>query len=444
LPVPFQAATWAKRSDIPSPTLSGPLSGLVQGVNGASFHAGTRVVQTMGPVAHSFTTFFGAAQMSFDEGKTWVDTYRGDLEADGTQAEWVIKTWSLDLPNGFTYHFQARAQLTHSFFVADGSILQGGIRIYASSGGSAFSPVQTLYSWPHIIANPALTGGNGVMSTAPSMAEPILIPGSGPSGEDAFWMAASFQLDVGGTLNRQTIRAADLWRSIDGLHWEKVRDLTGVFPFSATSPITGFSQFFLTPTGRLFVTGGLAAFTPPNADPITTSWTASNNFPAPGGNVIPMFGGTLMSHRNGSLISGGSAFVSCDDGANFVSVGAPTIPINRNSYSLKLGPSEAIIVAPGFLDPTTQTVCYYSADGGETWQGGEVWLASSIGELPVAMFLKGDGRPLVITTQRAFVSSDTARGVAITRAICPLANAGLASARPLLLCGAPLTPVCKD
>jgi hypothetical protein len=437
MPIPFQAASWAKRSDIPSPTLFGEISGTVQGVYGAGFHAGRKIVQTMGPVAHSFTTLFGAAQASVDEGKTWVDTYRGDLIPDVKQREWVISQFSLDLPNGGIYHYQVRAQLSHSFFVADGSLDVGGVRLYISDNGTSYSMAQQLYAWPNIIADPANTGGNAVLSASPSFTVPILIQGS-------FYALASYQIDCGGTNNRRTFKAVDLWRSDDGIHWTIVRDLTAVFPFSTTSP--SFSSMFLSTTGRvLSLFNGLAAYTATGTpDLVTTSWGLSVGYPNLGGNISPMYGGTMLSHQNGSLISGGSAFVSCDDGQSFTAASGPNIPVGRTAYNLKVGPTEAIIVVPGFVDPTTQTVCYYSSDGGETWQGGDVWIASTIGEKPVAAFLKSDGKPMVISTQRCFVSGDSARGIATFRVICPLANAKLAAARPLALCGLPLTPACKD
>lgn len=442
MPVPFQAASWAKRSDIPSQTLNGGISGLVSGVYGASFHAKSKVLQAFGPVAHSFTTLFGCALASTDEGKTWVDTYRGDQEPTSEQQMYVVGGFSLDLPNGTTYHYQVRAQITHAFLVADGSLKPGGIHLYASDNGTSYSFVRSLYSWPHVIADPPSTGGNNVLSLAPSFASPILIPGSGPAGKDAFWMAVSFQIDCGGNNNPTQFKAVDLWRSLDGLEWVKVRDLSATPPFNAGGQTPSLGQLFRSSTGRVFI--GTIYTNVHDGDLINTDWTLIGGLVPFVGNLLPMYGGTLSTYRNGSGISGGFALVSCDDGGSVASVGAPNIPLNSGAFNLKLGPSEVIIVCPGFTDPLTQTVCYYSSDGGETWQGGEVWLASTIGERPVGMFMKSDGRPLVATVRSVFVSSDVARGIATIRTVCPLANAGLAAARPLLLCGAPLTPVCKD
>ena len=441
MPIPFQSASWKLRSTIPSPTLFGPLSGSVQGVIGSGFHKESKVVQTYGPLAHTFATYFGAAQASLDEGKTWFSTYQGT----GVQEdEFVIGVFSLDTPSG-TYHYQVRAQLSHSFFVADGSLSAGGIKLYATDFadgglGTAFAPVQSLYSWPNVIADPANTGGNNVLTTPPVVADPIMIPGSGPSGEDAFWMAVSFSLDFGGTNNRQSINRFDLWRSLDGFSWQSVRDLTVVSPFDVSAHN---GPFFQSATGRLFL--GTAYTNTHDADLLTTGWTLIGGLVPFIGNIIPMYGGTLSSYRNGSLISGGFALVSCDDGGNLVNPNnTPVIPINATAFNLKLGPSEVILICPGFVNPSTQTVCYYSSDGGETWQGGEVWLASGIGERPVGMFLKGDGRPLVITTQRAFISNDTATGIPTIRTVCPLANAGLARAKRLDLCGGVITPDCQE
>lgn len=440
MPIPFQAASWAKRSDIAAPVLFGAISGTVQGVFGASFHPASKVVQAFGPVAHSFTTYFGCALASADEGKTWVDTYRGDLEVQAQQQMYVAGGFSLDLPSGRTYHYQVRVQLTHSFFVADGSLAVGGIHLYGSDNGTSYSFIRSLYTWPNIVADPPNTGGNNVVSTGPSFTPPILLPGTGPGGVDAYWMAVGYRLDVGGNNNRRTLQAFDLWRSLDGFDWQIVRDLS-VVGFNNVS----FTNWLKSTTGRIFLGHSVGLLHTDAGTPDTASWVTTNGLAVPiGPFVVPMYGGTFLTNRQGTLISGGFAQVSCDDGANFQIAGGPTIPVNHGAIVGKIGPTEAIIVTAGFADPTTQTVCYYSSDGGETWQGGEVWLASTIGELPVAAFLKSDGKPLVVTTGRVFVSSDSARGIATVRAICPLANAGLKAARPLLLCGAPLTPVCKD
>lgn len=440
MPVPFQAASWAKRSDIPSQTLNGGISGIVGGVFGASFHPSSKVLQAFGPIAHSFTSYFGCALASVDEGKAWVDTYRGDLEPTAQQQMCVVGGFSLDLPSGRTYHYQVRVQLTHSFFVADGSLAVGGIHLYASDNGTSYFFVRSLYTWPNVIADPVNTGGNAVVQTFPSFTPAILFPGSGPGGVDAYWMAVGYRLDVGGNNNRQTFQSFDLWRSLDGFDWQIVRDLSTV-GFNNVS----FTNWLKSPTGRIFLGHSVGLLYTDAGTPDTASWAGSNGLIGPlGPYVIPMYGGTFLTNRHGSLISAGFAQVSCNDGANFQAASGPTIPANHDGICGKIGPTEAIIVTAGLSDPTTQTVCYYSSDGGETWQGGEVWIASNIGEAPNALFIKSDGRPLVITQRSCFVSADTARGIATGRVICPLANAGLAAARPLLVCGAPLTPICKD
>lgn len=431
--LPFGAASWKKLGDINGPTLFGAISGAVFGQFEADYAPKTKVVHTAGPIAHDFTQYFGAAQASLDGGSTWADTYRGDL--DTGKPEFVFKHFNVVSPvTGRTMYFQLRARVEHSFFVADGTLFTGGITLYGSESGVGFTRVQDLYTWPHIIANPANTGGNNVLSSSPSCSGAIMLPGTGPSGEDAFWMVVGFQIDCGGTNNRQTIKRLDLWRSTDGIFWEVVRDLSGVSPFSGGPPNVG--PWFQSDSGRLFL--GTAYTTSYTNELLTTSWNLIGGLVPFIGNIVPMYGGTLASYRNGSLISGGFGLVSCDDGGNMVSVGGPPIATNAAAFNLKMGPSEVIIVTPGFIDPATQTVCWYSADGGETYQGGEVWLASTVGERPIAMFKRSDGRPLVITTSRAYFSGDIGRGVANIRTVCPLANAGLLAAAAPRLCGAPI------
>ena len=442
--IPFQSATWQKRSDLTLPTLFGAISGAVQGAVNASNHAGKRVVQVIGPTAHTFTTYYGCASMSFDDGLSWTDSYRGDVGDGGTpkvDAEFVVQTFSLDTIYG-TIHYQMRARVQHAFLVADGSIDIGWVRLYASQG-AGFQLQQSFYDWPHVIANPASTGGNSVLMSNPACSQPIVIPGSGPDGEDAFWMAASVGLVFGGTNNRGSVRRFDLWRSVDGLSWEFNRALVDESPFVSVSPMTNAVAMFRSTSGRVFILhGGGLAYAVDSNDLESTAWVASVNYPGPNGNLVwPMYGGTLLTHRNGSLISSGFASVSCDDGASFSMVGGGdlVIPTDRSAHMLKIGPSEAICVVPGFNDPTTETVCYYTSDGGETWQGGEVWLSSNIGEKPVFMGLRTGTRPICITSNKCFISTDQPRGVFSTRTVCPLANAGLAAARPLNLCGHAIT-----
>lgn len=449
--IPYQSATWQKRSDLTLPTLVGAISGAVQGCVGGHIHKASKVVQVIGPTAHSFTTFFGCAAASVDEGQSWIDTYRGDQVANFIDQASIAQVFSLDTPTTYgtngdgVVHYQVRVNLSHSFFVADGTLFPGGISLWASENGISFSFLQQLYSWPHWIADPANTGGNAVYSVFPSMGKPILIPGSGPDGEDAFWFGISFQLDFGGTNNRRSIRKAELWRSLDGITWEAVRDLGSTPPFSATVPCPSLGQMVLSSSGRVLMhqSGGLArAVDSPTADSLlTTAWTSPAGYPNPGGLIVPMYGGTFVTHRNGTLISGGFASISCDDGGNFAPApgGSLVIPTNTTAYICKVGPSEAILIVPGFVNPATQTVCYYSATGGETWQGGEVWLASNVGERPVYVDLKADSRPIVITSSRCFVSTQQPLGIFDTRTVCPLANAGLAKARPLNLCGHSIT-----
>jgi hypothetical protein len=444
--VPFAASTWKKVSDLALPTLNGAISGTVSGALGASYYP-IRLSSIIGPTmqvfskeAHSFEAIFNAAGISFDGGVTWTDSYRGDLLPLGQQ-ESVFGTWSLKTPAG-VYHYQIRKQIEHSFFAADGTIHPGGIRLYASGPGSpGFSLLQTLYTWPHIIADPPNTGGNNVQTTAPSVAPPILLPGSGPNGENAWWMMTHFRLDVGGTNNRQILTANDLWRSLDGFEWVKVE--------SGTVGLEAYQSIFKSTTGRIIVSGGQGMrFSDGGSSLIGRTWTAPIGFPdLPGGTIFPMYGGTLITTRNGSLISGGFIVLSCDDGANFFGhhAGGDLIPLNSTGLVLKLGPTECLLITNGFADPATETKSYYSADGGETWQDGGVWLTTVIGERPVNAFMKADGHPLVVTQFRVFTSSDLARGVAGKRTICPLANAGLAAARPLVLCGHPIqNNLCED
>lgn len=429
---PFAAATWSLRSALGLPLLNGGLSGLVSGARGSSFHAGSKVAQVLSVAAHSFTTFFNAARISFDEGQTWADSYRGDAP-NGAVQEVVFGVFSLDTPTGVV-HYQARWNLRHSFFLADGSLLPGGVDLYASSEllGTAFSKLQTFYTWPHVIADPTLTGGSAGFNTSPTITTPLLIPGSGPNGEDAFWMIVAYSIHAGGSNNPVTFAENFLWRSVDGLVWERVRDHNGVL--SATP-----NQLLSLANERTYVSGGGRFFTD-DVDLLTATWqpAAGTGLDFPG-NVESMFGGTLVSVRQGTLISGGFGVVSCDNGANWIFSGIGlTIPADKSGFVIKLGPSEVLVIVS---DAVVNNRAFYSADGGETYVDCGIWNVSSIGDQPVGAFLMSSGSPIVFTFGNCFVSSGKARGVFQTRTQCPLANAGIAAAGALPDCGNPILTI---
>lgn len=434
--LPFAADTWKKQSDIPGIPLNGVYSGVVVGPLNACYDRTSGVIQSFSKQAHHFNGFASTAQASVDNGTSWVTTYD-----EGLANTVVFTGWSLPHPVGIgRIHFQARWVWVKAFLVADGSILTpGGVDLYYSENGTNYTFLQRLHSWP-AINQIGGDGGAASMNVFPSLAPPILIPGSGPGGVDAYWMASSFSFDAGGAANRTTFKACTLWRSVDGgITWADVRNLE---PSFGIQPV---GQIFRSTTGRLFFTNGPALKYTDSVDLLTATFSDSV-LPGTGGvgRIVPMFGGTLLSHRQGTLIAGGNAFISCDNGGSW-NIGPIVIPQNQTGYLQKLGPSEALIVAPGFVDPATQTVAEYSDDGGETWQASAPWLSSFIGESPVMLELQRSGRPIAVTRAGGcYTSSGTARGTASVRTICPLANAGLAKARPLAVCGLPLTPVCKD
>jgi hypothetical protein len=434
MPIPFQAATWAKRSDI-------PLVNFNDRIVGAGFHRGSQVLQAFTQPVWSgagVSNRWNTAFTSLDAGRTWFNTYNG-YNAQ-FEDSWVIaQAWSLDTPTG-TFHFQIRYLIRVAFIIADGTLFPGRIALFASGDGINFYEQQTLYSWGQ--TNSTGVGPQAGFNAVPGISPPILVPGSGPNGEDAYWMMIGTEIQGGGNI---ILSVTDLWRSYDGFVWQDVMALKSVAPFSSTTPVFVPIQMFNSTSGRVIVVGVGGNF-PYTSDKnlVTAAWHAGANGPLNPGPMSPMYGGTLVVNQNGGLISGGTAYVSCDDGATYLNSGAPNIPVNAAAVILKLGPSECILITAGFAAPTTQTVCYYSADGGETWQGGDVWLASTIGEHPIASFVQSDGHPFTVTQFRIFNSSGVALGIFNNRVVCPLANAGLASARPLLLCGAPLTPVCKD
>jgi hypothetical protein len=433
--LPFNATTWKKMSDSPLPTIAGHDFTSTFGIADASYHAPTRVMQIYGRSINTFTGPYNSAAISFDNGKNWAMTYNASGVDDTYQ---VLNGFEIQKANGHTYYYQVRMDVKWSFFIADGSVLPGGISLWVADQNSAsFQKLQDLYTWPHIIANPANTGGNNIFSTFPTVSRAFKIAGGGPAGEDAYFMIVAFDMTVGGTNNRQQFHFEELWRSTNFFDWEVVDDLTG-----AGKPNLGtYGSFYRSTTGRLIVAGGTGgAWTDDTDDLPNATWTGINHPTGIlNGVFIPMYGGTWASARNGSLISGGFVVIACDDAANFdTDPTSPDIPLNSAGFLLKLGPSEALLITTGVADPLTQTKAWYSADGGETWSDGGVWLATTVGERPVAAFMRADGRPTVVTVNSVFYANDFARGVADVRTVCPLANAGLLPAIAPRLCGAPV------
>jgi hypothetical protein len=194
-------------------------------------------------------------------------------------------------------------------------------------------------------------------------------------------------------------------------------------------------------SGRLvIVAGGAGGIWWTDGDLLTGTFTDAQFSGASGirGPLMEMYGGTFYTFSQGTLTGPGSGWISCDDCENFFGVDA-IIPGNEQGFGVKLGPSEILIVAPDFDNPTTATSAYYSADGGENFFKNDPWLVSGVGERPVLLALRSGGRPIVVARGGGvFICSDTARGVAAPRTDCPLANAGLFAAAKVNLCGAPI------
>ncbi len=435
--LPFGPTTWFKRSDIPARTISGAISGPVTGTFSPSFHPKSKFLAVQGATAHSFTTFYNTFLISLDEGATWSEVYAGDAETEDN-TEVVFKNFSLDFTDAFdiehVYHYQLRYHFTHSFFLADGSLKPGWIDMYMGEEVEGvflgYNKIQRLYSWSAIVADPANTGGQAAFNTGISAGRPTFIPGSGPLGEDAYWMCLGFSYHAGGTNNAVTTSVSDLWRSFDGVVWENVRDMVPIFG-------SGGGQLTLTPNGvrTIFQVGALLKYTDePNL--VTATWLTGSP-PLNAQSIIAMYGGTLVTWVNGSLIGGGIVYVSCDNGASFTAAGVTgyNIPVNRGALIAKIGSTEALLITADF---GTNLRAYYTTNGGETWVDQGIWNTSSTGGVAEGIFLTKDGAPLCVTRdQHVFLSSGRALGTFSARTVCPLANSGLAKAE-FLNCGHPI------
>lgn len=441
MPTPFGADTWVTRTPIPNILLNGVYSGLVQGPISAVYDPESRVIQSFSKLANHFEGFASTAQISFNDGGSWAESFN-----EGLNNRVAFQGWSLASPGGSgRVHFQVRYDFHRAFLLADGTLQPGGIYLMGSEGGASFFKLQDFHTWPGINE----IGGNGgaaLFNFQPTVTRPVTIPGSGPDGEDAMWLVSSFSLEAGGASNRTTFEKAMLWKSIDGgVTWLEARDMsavTGVQPYQ--------EMVYDSRSGRLFLVsggGGPIFWTDDSDDLGNAAWTTSVFSGASGqrGSLVTMFGGTLFTFSQGTLTGPGGSWVSCDNGENFQTAGQDVVPQNQTGFMTKLGPTEALVVAPGFANPTTETVSYYTADGGESFLVSDPWLSSVTGESPVMVAVRLNGTPIVVTRNGSvFVSSSTARGVADPRVVCPLANAGLGRARRLVLCGGVITPDCQE
>ncbi len=440
---PFAANTWAKRPPgAPQMQLNGVYSGIVTGTVSGVYDARTRTIQAFGAMAHHFRGFTNMAAISFNDGASWTHSFNAPADLINQVA---ITGWSLPHPSflGNSIHYQIRWDFEHAFLVFDGSVTKpGSLSLWASDGGSAFFKLQDLHNWPAINQIGGNLGTHAPIGHFPAVTQPILLTGSGPNGEDAYWMASAFNHSGGGLGNLTNFKESTLWRSLDGgITWEAVRDLIAAI---GDGPV---SQIVRSTSGRLLlIGGGSTGIWWTDGDLLTGTFTDASFDGAFGvrGTLMEMYGGTFFTFSQGTLTGPGSAWISCDDGANFMGSDA-LIPQNAGGYGIKLGPTEVLVVAPTFDAPTTETAAYYSANSGEDFQSSGPWSVSDVGERPVGMGLRTNGTPIVITrTGGIYLSGDRAQGIAGTRTICPLANAGLAAARPLVVCGHPLTHLCED
>lgn len=438
--VPFGASTWSVRGTVGSLLLNGVYSGPVDGPVHGTYDAISGVMQAYGRSAHHFNGFANMAAASLDHGSTWTTYFNAGHDADlNVQA---LAGWSLphplwpNTPNR-RLHFQMRYAWKKATLVFDGTIQEaGGMDLFVSENGVAWNLLQSLH--PHPAFNEiGGSGGAASFNFVPSITPPLLIEGSGPEGEDAYWMISNVSFDAGGAGNRTTFESSRLWRSVDGgLTWDNVREMI---------PVIGLRNLISlqrSTTGRLLLATSVGGVWTDDVDDLANAtWTDSiYNGAVGGGNIVPMYGGTFLTHSQGTLTGPGVNGISCDDGANFFSGLVNVIPQNRGGFLAKIGASEALIVTSGFDNPTTETISLYSNDGGETWLLSEPWISSSVGEQPCMLELRTGARPIVLTrtTGTVYVTSDSPRGTFTTRTICPLANAGLAAARPLEICGSPI------
>ncbi len=361
----------------------------------------------------------GFMQLSKDLGGSWLSAQNG--WPDGG----IVSAFSIPGPyTSFLYRFRLIG--SRSFLLNDGSLGAGYVELEGSSavdenGGLTWWPLQRFYEWPQINV-PGIAPGQASMSFSAAHA---FIPGSGPNGADADWLAT--RVFVTANPGPVVWDESALWRSDTfGYSWTKVR----------TIPISPVLGFYRAPWGRLFIPSGGNMF---YSDDLGASWA---------GIAPPLIlhtptahpGGAMSAARDGTLTGGGTLGVSCDRGASW----QITQIIGQSNFrvrAVKVSPHE--LLAFSTMGDGNLRV-WWSDNGGESAINTAALPLSGGYAVPIGVAVVQGHVFIVSEAGICAYSTDVARGSWTPRTTCPEATAKTATARGLRLCGAsPVASTCE-
>jgi hypothetical protein len=412
----FQPSSWAQRA-----TLTGLYGGPGGGMMSPFLDEKIFI-----PSATTFTGgnpnwFIANSGLSQDKGATWSLV---DAAVPGEEA--ITGFHSAQMNDGRVVYIRCRVRFGRSFFATNNEVPAGYVKLDYSFDGFTWSEGSTLGSWPHL----PFTANNGQAQITHGVTF-FFGPGSGPAGADADWCLTLTTVTSGqGT----SLNIFKWFRSDDfGLTWSFHHDEATLGAFPQTAIVRGR-------TGRILTANGAAIW---YSDNNGLTWTgAGGAIPAPRTNFMPQAGDTWIVLHPGTGTGGGSAGVSCDNGANWTGITFGLGTLNVNWAAVRLGPSEALGTISGGVGVGQQI--WYTNNGGETWTspGSDIRMnANQAGN--VFMGLCNDGAPIVVGVDgKTFMSGDRATGFIGTRTICPLAFAGLKKAGIPDNCGHPLLTRC--
>lgn len=424
---PFHPSTWSERAQVPFESGN---SGIIAE---CAIDRETGLLIASAPALRSDLVekeWLCGYQWISEAGAAWTKVYDSWTWPGGPrpndQLGYVSKVFVQQTPFG-KYYFRFRHVSVTSFFVGNGTLFPGRIELEYSDDAINYWPTYTFAEWPHF----PIPGnvGHTHAGTHVSATQPILIPGSGPIGQDADWIIVAAHASADGIPRVDSIK---LYRSIDyGFTWEPV----STFPFGdglsdidsfTRNPVTGRLHVWITPAHLYSVDDGENWVQ--SGTPFFLQKVSSTHHP----------GSTMNVLRNGSFISPGDNIISCDGGETW---GQPSsgliVPTSSISAGVKLGPQELLAATRG---GDFQVNIWWSDSGGEKFTLSGAIVTGDLNNQIIFMDLLPNGNPVLMTNHgRVFVSNDKARGTFSPRTFCPLASAALAPARPLPVCGHPLT-----
>ena len=307
--------------------------------------------------------------VSTADGLTWSTAFEG---AGPTTAQYRMPT-ALFVRGDTLYCVMNRGGFPYAeVFVY---LTDGEIAIWKTTNGVSWAPHQTLVSWPSAGAWENIGHRGAAVSFTPT---PVWrAAGSGPADETADWLITGYHAyaEVPGAPVVHT--ATPQYRSLDnGETWTQVRNMKGVYPFSANpSAAEGPNTVLGVPRpgvalDRWVMVGGPTHTNFVNySDDAGATWTGST---ATGGHTGPSDAKILQTGGMVFVLPGTGAFgpgeqISCDYGASRLLISTSGVGGDANST---FGVLQFGTAGGDELLASTKSGgqrIWHSTNGGETW-----------------------------------------------------------------------------